>query len=142
MPRSYGHGMTGTKTHQRWQNMLQRCTNSSSPQWLHYGGRGIKVCERWQSFAAFFEDMGEAPPGMSIERIDNDGDYEPSNCRWATQSEQMKNTRRTRMIEFNGVIAPLCEWALQVGVHPSTLHRRLSKWPLERALATNDTRGN
>jgi hypothetical protein len=126
--------MSKTPTHQRWWNMLQRCENPASPQWPHYGGRGIKVCERWRSFAAFFADMGEAPAGMSIERIDNDGDYEPGNCRWATQREQLLNTRRNRIIEFNGVSAPLCEWAQKIGVHPSTLHRRLLSWPIEKAL--------
>jgi hypothetical protein len=74
--------------------MRQRCRNPRNPRWADYGGRGITICERWNSYANFLADMGERPAGMSLERIDNDGNYEPSNCKWATQAEQIRNQRR------------------------------------------------
>lgn len=87
------HGMTGTQTYRSWSGMVQRCTNSKNPKYPDYGGRGVKVCERWLSFDNFLADMGASPQGYSIDRIDVNGNYEPSNCRWASAKTQRSNRR-------------------------------------------------
>lgn len=88
------HGMTKTPEYRAWASMRQRCANPKSARYDNYGGRGISVCDRWQSFEAFFADMGPRPTSEhSIDRIDNDGNYEPGNCHWATRSEQQQNKR-------------------------------------------------
>jgi hypothetical protein len=121
-----------------WHNMRTRCT----PGWRefhNYGGRGISVCERWaNSFEAFYEDMGPRPSeNHSIDRIDNDGNYEPGNCRWATRKEQGRNTRFNVMIEYNGAIRCAAEWAEIFRLSTSNILSRLSLgWSIERALTT------
>ncbi len=92
------HGMSRTPTHNTWGGMKQRCENPASPRWADWGGRGIRVCDRWQSFDLFLADMGEKPRGRSLDRINNNGNYEPGNCRWATAKEQAAN-RRSRAIK-------------------------------------------
>ena len=94
---SYSHGLSGTRAYNSWKMMRARCGNPLAPNYAYYGGRGITVCERWEDFLNFFEDMGERPAGLSLERIDNDGNYEASNCRWATRNEQQRNSRNAKI---------------------------------------------
>ena len=110
----------------------------NSPGFHNYGGRGISTCERWQSFEAFRDDMGEPPSrAHSIDRIDNDGNYEPSNCRWATAKEQGRNRRNLIMVEFNGSNVCLAEAAERAGLNYATVYQRIFKhgWSVARALS-------
>ena len=133
------HGLFNAyrREHAVYQAMIQRCRNPRSQKWESYGGRGIRVCRRWQmSFAAFMKDMGPRPSGRhSIERIDNDGPYTPTNCVWATRRQQMRNTRSSRIIAFAGKRMTLVQWAEASGVRPDTLWSRIHHgWPIEVAL--------
>ena len=124
------------RTKQCWQDMKQRCFNKNCHNYQNYGGRGIAVCERWMRFDLFLEDMGVKPDGLTLERIDNNGNYEPNNCRWADRAEQRKNQRTCRYIEFAGLRMTLTDWARHLGMNPLTLSHRVVtlKWPIDRAL--------
>lgn len=132
------HGRSHTPEHDTWMRMRQRCCNPKIKQWKDYGGRGIKVCERWQTFEYFLEDMGPKPsPRHSIDRINNDGNYEPSNCRWALPKQQARNTSRNRLISFARETMCLAAWEEKLGLPEHTLTSRLSQgWSEERAVAT------
>lgn len=111
-----------------WQNMVQRCTNPRVPGFKNYGGRGIKVCDRWASSAAFLADMMPTWfPGGTIDRIDNDGPYSPENCRWVALEENISRTRRTRFVEWNGQRLSVMQVSVQAGVPYSTLLRFVNR---------------
>jgi hypothetical protein len=122
--------------------MWRRCTDPTHESYHNYGGRGIVVCERWRLFAAFFADIGDRPgPHYSLDRINNDGNYEPGNVRWATRREQANNTRRVLLITFKNETHTIADWARRLGFSYPTLRKRLRNWSLEDALtAPVDTR--
>jgi hypothetical protein len=118
------HGQTGSRTYRIWTHIKTRCSNPKYNRYNRYAGRGIAVCDRWrESFEAFLADMGEAPDSMSIERIDNDGNYEPGNCRWATIREQTRNRCSNIWVEYRGRRLVLKDYAEAVGVGYKSLHR-------------------
>lgn len=131
------HGHAGTPEYQAWANMNHRCYDLTIPDYVNYGARGIKVCDRWRnSVDAFVVDMGPRPPGTTLDRIDNSKGYEPGNCRWATRTEQNRNRRSVRAITFMGRTQLLSDWAAELGLNASTISMRLDAygWTLERAL--------
>jgi hypothetical protein len=118
-----------------WMNMKARCNNPTARLYERYGGRGIKYDPAWESFEAFLRDMGEAPPAQTIDRIDNDGDYSKSNCRWASRTEQAKNKSNVVLYECKGQRRSIADWARVTGIKRLTLRHRLQAgWPIERAL--------
>jgi hypothetical protein len=121
------HGYCGTRTYRIWKMMRTRCSNPNFHAYSRYGGRGITVCSRWGSFSAFLADMGEAPAGLSIERVDNNGNYEPGNCKWATPKQQARNMRVNRMLTYGGETLCLSEWAERLGTTADVLWKRLDR---------------
>lgn len=136
LERSTTHGMSRTRPHRIWLHMVKRCVNPSTPSWPLYGGRGIRVCDRWRnSFKDFYADMGDPGESLSIDRIDNDGDYEPGNCRWATAKQQANNRRSNRYLDVSGTRKTLTQAACDAGLTPSLVHERLARGDtVERAL--------
>lgn len=139
--RSKTHGESVGKKHSptycSWSCMIQRGTNPNINESHNYSGRGISVCERWRRFENFLADMGRRPPGTMLDRIDANGNYEPSNCRWATRVESANNTRASRRITFNGKTQTITQWSREAGLGDRNLANRLRLgWSLERALTT------
>lgn len=149
--RGYRHGGNGTRLHNVWIMMKQRCNNPKTFEYHRYGGRGIKVCEEWLSFAVF-RDWAmangydpNAPRGKcTLDRIDNDGNYEPSNCRWVDMKEQMKNRpKRGLYYEYNGESHTLYDWSKITGLSHASLRSRMRYgWDIEKALTTPVRRTN
>lgn len=134
--RLFKHGRATTKEYFAWGAMLDRCYNERNKYYDYYGGRGIMVCDRWrEDFANFFEDMGKSGPGLSLDRIDNSGNYEPGNCRWTTRDVQGRNRRGLNLLTHLGETLPLSEWATRTGMPENTIRSRLKRgWSDERTL--------
>ena len=125
------HGCTGTPTWTSWFNMRKRCRERPL-----YGGRGITVDPRWESFENFLADMGERPEGHTLDRINNDGPYSPDNCRWAPPVVQSNNRGNNRWITYVGRTQIIAQWAREAGLSRGVLHNRITMygWSMERAL--------
>ena len=140
MPKT--HQLSKTVEYKIWAVAKERCYRVNGPKYKTYGARGIKMCDRWKhSFENFLADMGNRPDphpakgAYSIERIDNDGDYCPDNCKWATIDEQANNTRANRFITHKGETLTLMQWSRRTGVRRETIANRINKgWDIERAL--------
>lgn len=125
--------------YETWRGMIKRCTNKNHTYYYRYGGRGIKVCESWLiDFNRFCIDMGEKPSkDYTLDRINNDGDYEPNNCRWATKEEQECNKVNNKFIEYNGKSQTLYQWSKELNIKKVTLKNRLYLgWTIERTFTT------
>ena len=120
------HGMYKTRMYRIWQAMRARCYNPKRKGYKHYGGRGIKVCDKWESFEGFFEDMHEGyTDGLSIDRIDVNGNYCKENCRWATQRTQSNNQRKNVIVEIKGESHTVSEWAVISSIPRATIQKRM-----------------
>lgn len=130
------HRAVGTPEHNSWVAMLVRCRDPKHPNYRNYGGRGIKVCDRWrESFENFYADMGPRPAGTTLDRVHGNGDYCPANCRWATTREQRRNTRQNRYVTINNVTRCVADWADISGINLGTICQRLNYgWPPEKAV--------
>ena len=127
------HGMSSHSAYHSWWDMMNRCYNSKHKHFKNWGGRGIKVCEYWHKLENFIEDMGERPAGLTLERKDNNGNYELKNCIWATMKEQGNNRSDNRLITYKGKTKTLKQWSEITGIQPKTLQCRLKKWSTEKA---------
>lgn len=133
------HGLSNCQEYESWRAIRQRCLNSKCKSFKNYGGRGIAICNRWlESFENFLADMGHAPaPRMQIDRIDNNGNYEPSNCRWATVKEQSRNRRNNHFVTVDGQEMVLMDACIKYGIgHPTVLYRMRNGWSCEDAIKT------
>ena len=149
LPRKNRHGDAARGQHapewDRWVAMISRCTNPKQSNYPRYGGRGIRVCDRWlNSYEDFLSDMGRIPtPEHSIDRINNDGNYEPGNCRWVTRFEQQNNRRNTMVIEHDGKKLTAKEWSAATGIPSQRIQHRIKHgWPIPEALSAPATKQN
>ena len=139
--RSQSRGNMSVRT--AWGQMISGCFDPAHPKYPRYGGRGIRVCDRWLIMKYFIEDMGPRPHGMTISRIDNDGDYCPENCEWATTWQQALNRSDNRKLTHKGETKCLAEWARTTGIKRETISRRLQRgWPLDKALTHDPSESN
>jgi hypothetical protein len=136
--RSVKHGQSNTQVYSVWQAMISRTTNPTDKDYKRYLGRGITVCDRWRDYSNFLADMGERPPGLTLDRIDNDKGYYPENVRWTTHKIQSRNTSRNRLITYNGQERTLVEWAEIFKVTGDLIRGRIDRygWTTEQALTT------
>lgn len=133
------HGKSRTPVDSVWYGMRRRCNNPNSKFYQHYGGRGISI--EWPDFASFYADMGDPPPGMTIERIDVNGNYSKANCVWATRTEQQNNRRANRLLTFNGRTQNVGQWAKETGIHRNTITQRMDAgYSPEECLSTEHFR--
>lgn len=133
------HGLWNTPTYRSWKTMKQRCRLTTSTHYERYGGRGITYTEKWEKFEGFLADMGVRPDGMTLDRIDNNGNYEPSNCKWSSAKEQSLNRPSTKYIEYKGKTQCIRDWGREYNIPRSTLQRRITDygWSLEKAIGVN-----
>lgn len=133
------HGMTGTRLYKQWSDMKTRCQNPAANNYDRYGGRGIGVCQEWETFENFARDMGECPEGMTLERVNNDADYSAKNCRWASRKEQANNRSSNVLATLNGKTQSLKQWCTELNLSYSRVAQRVSKlgWTPEKALTKN-----
>jgi hypothetical protein len=143
----YKHGLTETRFYKIWSGIKTRCLNKNEANYKRYGEKGIKICDRWLKFENFRDDMYEAylkhvkefgEKNTSIDRIDNDGNYELSNCKWSTRKEQNNNKRNNRLIKYKDKILNLAQWARELKINEGTLHHRIcnNNWNIEKAFTT------
>lgn len=133
------HGMCNTRPYRIWNSMKQRCSNPNAISYKYYGAKGTSVCSEWEEFLCFYSwamSHGYAD-NLTIDRIDTNGNYEPSNCRWVTNKEQQNNTSYTRLLTFDGETLSIMQWAEKTGIHPNMLYKRIRRgWGIEKAIKT------
>jgi hypothetical protein len=128
------HGQRKHPLYKMWQGMLRRCNNPKDFGYYNYGGRGITVCERWKDINNFLEDMYDSyKTGLELDRIDVNGNYEPSNCRWVTRKQNMNNMRRNRIVEYNGKKRTVSEWSDTLNIPYKQLLARLNNWDVDKS---------
>ena len=130
------HGMAGTAIYSCWDSMIQRCLNQNHKSYKNYGGRGIKVCNKWLKFENFYKDMGKIPKGLSLDRIENNKGYYKSNCKFSTRKEQQNNTRQNHYLTHNSKTQTLAQWAEELNLNYNTIAKRLRLgWSVEKTLS-------